>query len=387
MAGLSDEPKEAYSIEMRRTADDYWWIFVALGCVSCSTAQSGSDALVDSGGTGGDADGSIPAMDTFVDAPSLDAARHPDSSDVTPGQDASVDVSCTTYGPDAGLCYANACPGTVHTLQDNRDRLIADLAQRKCTDSCTLWASLNLAERYIFLMDTAYFGAPSSRLYPPSYNNVETALDHATALYSINGPMAGQGVDLSGRGGNDYNRIYLGFDPLGACVMRNFAIANPTHDPSANLWQTSDDLAGPHAPFTQREMIFWYRAFYDLKSEGPQFHYWHQDSDFTQSGINQRLGVCGVTDRTLVESTIAFDTYHNSDPLGDYAGRGGYGWQIVDMYVGIAANWMYMPSGCPVTQPVNTDEFGGGTFAGMGPVLTNGACTATPIGDSGACAQ
>ena len=72
-------------------------------------------------------------------------------------------------------------------------------------------------------MDTTYFGSPSSRALPAGYGILDTALDHAVALYSINGPMAGQGVDGSGRGGNDYNRIYLGFDALGECVMRNFA--------------------------------------------------------------------------------------------------------------------------------------------------------------------
>ena len=282
--------------------------------------------------------------------------------------------------PEGGLdCYAITCSaGGVHTLQANRDRLIADLAKRKCTDSCTLWAALSQAERYIFLMDTAYFGAPASRLYPPSYANLETALDHAVALYSIND------ADGSTLGGLDYNRIYLGFDDLAKCVMRNFPLANPTKDPSYNKWVKSDDLAGPHAPFTQREMIYWYRAFYDPQSEGPQFHHWHQDSDFTQSGIDQRLGVCGNTDRSLVESTIAFDFTHNSDPLGDYATRGGYGWQIVDQRDVITSDWTYMPTSCPTTPPVNTDMYGGHAYAGMGPTLVDGGCVSKPLGD-GSC--
>ena len=77
------------------------------------------------------------------------------------------------------------------------------------------------------------------------------------------------------------------------------------------MWVKSDDLAGPHAPFTQREMIFWYKALTDLQSNGPQFHHWDQDSDFDQSGLDQRLGVCGNTDRRWSSSTIAFDFYHN----------------------------------------------------------------------------
>lgn len=70
--------------------------------------------------------------------------------------------------------------------------------------------------------------------------------------------------------------------------------------------------------------------------------------------------------------------WHNSDPLGDYDGMGGYGWQIVDIYntpAGVNATWTYMPTGCPVTAPVNSDEFGGGTFAGMGPSLNGGVCS------------
>jgi hypothetical protein len=142
---------------------------------------------------------------------------------------------------DAGTdCYVLVGPSGVHSLDENRDRLIADLAKRKCIDRCALWAQLNLAERYVFLMDTGYLGAPASQLYPPSAGKAETALDHAVALYSINGPKAGQGIDGSGLGGNDYNRIYLGFDDLAKCVMRNFQNANPAGDPKFNRWQQSD---------------------------------------------------------------------------------------------------------------------------------------------------
>jgi hypothetical protein len=164
--------------------------------------------------------------------------------------------TCTGVAGDGGSsCYDIICTTNVHSLADNRDRLIDDLARRKCADRCTLWAALNEAERYIFLMDTAYLGSPESLLYPPGSSNLETALDHAVALYTINGPKAGQGVLLNGLGGNDYNRIYVGFDALAICVMRNFTIANPTDTKGYNEWVKSDDLAGPHAPFTQRDMI------------------------------------------------------------------------------------------------------------------------------------
>ncbi|HEX3344364.1 MAG TPA: hypothetical protein VHS09_07310, partial [Polyangiaceae bacterium] len=221
------------------------------------SATAGSDASPGEAGATSDA-GTRPGADAATPEAGEDA-----------GSEGSTGPACSGDADSGAGCYAITCnSGGVHTLQDNRDRLVADLARRKCTDRCTLWAALNEAERYIFLMDTTYLGDTSSRLYPPSYGNVETALDHAGALYSINGPLAGQGVDGSGRGGNDYNRIYLGFDDLAKCVMRNFALANPMPTTGYNAWVKSDDVAGPHAPFTQREMIYWYKALTDLQSNG-----------------------------------------------------------------------------------------------------------------------
>ncbi len=348
------------------------WVLIA-GC----GGERSTAVVADGGEPGGQIDAG--ASDAGTEAPDagelavVDAGSSWDAGSVP-------DAGEPICGFSGGACYATACPITPRTLQDNRDRLIADLARRKCADSCGLWASLSLAERYIFLMDTAYLGDPSSRLYPPEVSNQETALDHALALYSINAPKAGQGVDLSGRGGKEYNRIYLGFDALAQCVMRDAAQANSGKVAGYNQWVKSDDAAGPHPPFTQRDMIMWYRATLDLSSNGPQFHYWAKDSDFTQTGVDQRSGVCGVTDRSLTELTIAFDYFHNSDPLGDYAGRGGKGWEIVDQHVTVDAHWAYTPTGCSVTAPVNTDPFGGGTYAGLGPTLQNGTCAATKLG-------
>ncbi len=332
------------------------------------------------------------ATSTVVDSGGPDATNDMDARAADSESGTTSDASALTCVGDAGTsnsCYALTCTASLHTLQANRDRLIADLARRKCTDSCTLWAALNEAERYIFLMDTAYLGAPESLLYPPGSSNLETALDHAVALYSINGPDAGQGVLLNGLGGNDYNRIYLGFDALAQCVMRNYTIANPTQQPGFNAWTKSDDLAGPHAPFTQRDMVSWFKAFTDLQTQGPQFHFWQKDSDFTQSGLNQRLGVCGVTDPSVTELTIAFDSVHDSNPLGNYpsdgTSNGGYGWQVTTQFVGLDPNWMYMPTSCPTTAPLNTSTTGGGTFNGMGPSLSGSTCTNAALDGDGGC--
>jgi hypothetical protein len=374
-------------VQWRRGASAFALLGMGLTVLDCgggSQMQGNVDASSeDDSGTGLDAAGG-PDVHLRGDA------RADGSTTTSDGATEAGSATCSGTAGDGGTsCYDITCTTTLHSLQDNRDRLVADLAKRKCTDSCTLWAALNQAERYIFLMVTAYLGSLESLLYPPGSSNLETALDHAVALYTINGPKAGQGVLLNGLGGNDYNRIYVGFDALAICVMRNFTIANPTHEAGHNEWTKSDDLAGPHAPFTQRDMIGWFKALLDLQTQGPQFHFWHQNSDFTQSGLNQRLGVCGVTDSAISEMTIAFDSVHDSDPLGNYdsdgASKGGFGWQIVDQFVEINADWAYMPSGCPTSAPVNTSVTGGGTFAGMGPSLRGSVCTSPALDDGGAC--
>jgi hypothetical protein len=159
--------------------------------------------------------------------------------------------------------------------------------------------------------------------------------------------------------------------------MRNSAAANPKRDPEFNQWITSDDTAGPHKPFTEREMLYW--GAWLANSLGPQFHHWSKDSDFNQAGIDKRLGVCGVTDPALTESTIAFDFFHNSNPLGDYKGKGGFGWQIVDKHAGLPVEWDYKPGGCAATPPVNDKMDGGGTFNGLGPA--HGLSCVSPFND------
>jgi hypothetical protein len=70
----------------------------------------------------------------------------------------------------------------------------------------------------------------------------------------------------------------------------------------------------------------------------------------------------------------------SSDPLGDYAGRGGPGWEIVAAHVRIDAEWSYMPTGCAARPPVNTDPYGGGTFARMGASKVGATCSAVMLG-------
>jgi hypothetical protein len=154
--------------------------FVACGGGQRAVGTGGTSSLTGSGG-GANGGGGLASGGHGTGTSSGTGTGTGTGSDAGGG---AVDAACAAVDPDAGGCYATACPGVVNTLQANRDRLVADLAKRKCTDACTLWAALNQAERYIFLMDTAYFGAPSSYLYPPGAGNQETAAaDQITAAW------------------------------------------------------------------------------------------------------------------------------------------------------------------------------------------------------------
>ena len=160
-------------------------------------------------------------------------------------------------------------------LSVNRDRLLQSLAERKGTATCDLWGRLTEAERYVFLSLTRVLGSHNSYITGAiphhfrssdsatcdtgctlsgsfncpwgftTYNDeqvgsetcllcggcytdirqdsTETLLDHATALYSVNGPDPGGGC-----GGGEFNRAFLGFDEVGKGAIRNWTISGGT---------------------------------------------------------------------------------------------------------------------------------------------------------------
>jgi hypothetical protein len=248
--------------------------------------------------------------------------------------------------------------GDGQVLGSNRDRLLDKLAKRKQTDVCTLWSSLNKSERDIFDMVTAYFNSCQSSLQGPSAQS--TALEDAVDLYSING--AGVGTD-SKCGGKDANRLYLSFNS-----GDKLAIQDMRRHVAGNVWRGSDDLAGPHYPFTGRDMIRWKKMVLG-NSEGPQFHFFKSESDLNANGLKSRSGACGVTDPNVVEATIAFNWDHDSNPLCKKS------WlQEVADKSGEDPQWDYRPSGCTATPPINSEVNGGGTHNGLGARLENNAC-------------
>ncbi len=286
-------------------------------------------------------------------------------------------------------------------LSVNRDRLLQSLAERKGTATCDLWGRLTEAERYVFLSLTRVLGSHNSYITGAiphhfrssdsatcdtgctlsgsfncpwgftTYNDeqvssetcllcggcytdirqdsTETLLDHATALYSVNGPDPGGGC-----GGGEFNRAFFGFDEIGKGAIRNWTIAGGT-------WSSSDDCAGPHGPFNASETIGWGSGAAPpwcglTQDYGPQRHHWQYDSEMVST--DGRRGLCGISDPSLVEVDVDYNWLHDSNPMCSYGGAPGY--RVVEEHMG-SGEYEWTPSGCAPTPPSATD-----TSAGLG---------------------
>ena len=327
--------------------------------------QKASDQLSDTG--------------SMVPVPKASAPRLLPDKDLNPSQPPAGE---TMAPPVQGDVCGDGKPHTFRVAQ-NRDRLLATLAEQKGTDVCTLWSKLSLAEQAIFNMTTAFLGSCDSRLQPPPSRSDETVLDHAQKLYSINAPgmadvTASPVPSMGGAcGGYNSNRAFLGFDQAAIEAMRashGGSPLNPKHQRGYNTWRASNDPGGAHTPFTQRDMICWGGMPCWLKfgnSLGPTMHFFAKDSDLKPEALCGRRGVCGIKDPYLGEVTIAFNGTHESDPL---CGQGRL--QQVEQKEGEGFFDTYVPhapdGGACSAARANSAPDGGGTHFGLGPDKIDG---------------
>lgn len=129
----------------------------------------------------------------------------------------------------------------------------------------------------------------------------DIALNHVDALYAVNGNNG------SGCGGGDNHRLYFSADDQLIYALRNIDFSAPVG------WRRSEDLGGPHSPFTQS------RETMHGKPRG-QTHQWAWDY---QAGYVNRPGIYGVYDPHLVEMDIDYDWQHDSNPECFYGGTYG----------------------------------------------------------------
>lgn len=128
----------------------------------------------------------------------------------------------------------------------------------------------------------------------------DMALNHVVKIYAINGTSGGCG------GGNN-NRMFFAVDDALLYNIRNIDFSAPVG------WRKSEDLAGPHSPFTQS------RETQHGKPRG-QMHEFAWDY---QAVYMNRPGVYGVYDTHLVEMDIDYNWIHDSNPECSYGGTYG----------------------------------------------------------------
>lgn len=129
----------------------------------------------------------------------------------------------------------------------------------------------------------------------------DMALNHVVALYAVNGNNGG------GCSGGDNHRLFFSADDELINGFRNIDFSAPIG------WRRSEDLGGPHSPFTQS------RETMHGKPRG-QTHQWAWDYE---ARYMTRPGVYGVYDPHLVEMDIDYNWIHDSNPECSYGGTYG----------------------------------------------------------------
>lgn len=202
-------------------------------------------------------------------------------------------------------------------LSTHRDRLLDSLGER-----CEVWSAFDEGQRAQLLLLTDLLGKRSSLA------DGSSALSHVVALYAVRGQRTEGCVRCCGDG--EYNRAYFSVDTALAQAMREGGLA---------AWEDSQDLAGPHDPFSMS---------LETRAGQPtgQAHFFARDEDAVPLG---RTGVEQVVDAYALEIDIDFNIVHESSPLCEYGDETGverYERVWRDEGMGGDAELDYAPTGC-----------------------------------------
>lgn len=206
---------------------------------------------------------------------------------------------------------------TTSALTGERDRLLDTMGER-----CAVWSAFDDGQRAQLLLLTDLLGKRSSLA------DGSSALSHVVTLYAVRGQRTEGCVRCCGDG--EYNRAYFSVDDALAHALRSGGLA---------AWDDSEDLAGPHDPFTMS---------LETRAGQPtgQAHFFARDEDAVPLG---RVGVEDVNDAHALEIDIDFNIVHESSPLCEYGDETGverYERVWRDEGMGGDAELAYVPTGC-----------------------------------------
>lgn len=217
----------------------------------------------------------------------------------------------------------------IATVDENRNRLLDTYAShRGSPDRCAFWGGMTIVEKGIFLTHTDMLGhrscfdnagVPAAQLSGGACSAASCtcqgsaacscavgsamALDHVFRVWAINGTDPGccGGLNCC-NGGGEWHRTFFSADDQLLAAFRSIHAGLP-------LWAESNDLGGPHAPFTQSDETV-------PGSPRGQVHFWSNDG---QASVLQRNGVQGLSDPHVVELDNDYNWIHDSSPEGYYS--------------------------------------------------------------------
>lgn len=314
-----------------------------------------------------------------------------------------LDSRRLTLAAGCVLGLAVSTPLSAASLQQNRDRLLDTYAQRLNKTRCQTWIDMTQVQKGVFLTITDLLGKRSflynavsvyqkavsdscsevnsdctygCSVWNPEWQycqwmsgidcasagacsyvdqqrtNYETALDHVTRIYAVNGNGCPASNPSCECGGGDNHRLFFGADDALIGMIRNFDFGLPE-------WHDSEDLAGAHAPFNNSSETLTKMARAWPFSAAGQMHFWRWD--YEAQYLN-RPGVYGVYDPHVVELDIDYAILgHPSNPECSYGGtygRAKYEQIFWNKGFGGSAEYGYAPASC----------VGPGTCGAMPPV-------------------
>lgn len=213
---------------------------------------------------------------------------------------------------------------------------------------CDLWDALDPSSQATFLTIAA-------RLDGSILADGSSMLDHVTTAYRIVGGEDASAIDPGSCGGAEFNRVIVSIDPVlhAALIAANEHEGEPVAGvrdladiPAGGYWRNSEDLAGPHEPFTLSD---------ETEDGAPrgQVHYFRDPASAVANSPLGRLDVEDLVDPYALEMDQDYDCVHSSNPLCEYTFYGPFclpeptalGFTIfTDGYGPVDAGWR--PTGC-----------------------------------------
>jgi hypothetical protein len=251
-----------------------------------------------------------------------------------------VDAGADVADRDAAVATVDAAsavdaPAVSVTLADHRDRLFrGNPALGTGADVCARWSSLDASRRAVFLTLT-------HRLFLSRLADDTPVLAEVTAARLI----LGGGASGTSCGGAENNRLFLTISPrLWQALVDTWNGTETIGDGATSTWIHTEDLAGPHDPFTastETDTGLACLGLIELSGSKPPTAPAHFFLDGDAVPVQRGPGIDLPADPYLLELDHDFDCLHQSNPLcpgRDFAA------EYVTRYGDFVPTWA--PTGC-----------------------------------------